>query len=104
MISMLDDLERDDSIHSVIITGNGRAFCAGADLSSGVDAFKSSRKNISEAEQKDFGGTLTLRMYRFLKPIIIACNGPAVGIGATMQLPADIRMQLEMLVLDLYFK
>jgi enoyl-CoA hydratase/carnithine racemase len=92
MISMLDDLERDDSIHSVIITGNGRAFCAGADLSSGVDAFKSSRKNISEAEQKDFGGTLTLRMYRFLKPIIIACNGPAVGIGATMQLPADIRI------------
>ena len=92
MISMLDDLERDDSIHSVIITGNGRAFCAGADLSSGVDAFQSSRKNINEAEQKDFGGTLTLRMYRFLKPIIIACNGPAVGIGATMQLPADIRI------------
>lgn len=92
IISMLDELEKDDSIHAVIITGNGRAFCAGADLSTGVDAFRGTDKNKVSSESKDFGGVLTLRMYSFLKPIIVACNGPAVGVGATMQLPADIRI------------
>ncbi|MEK9649901.1 MAG: enoyl-CoA hydratase-related protein [Gammaproteobacteria bacterium] len=92
IVSMLDQAEADDSIQAIIITGNGRAFCAGADLSSGVNAFQSSKKDHDSKEPKDFGGILTLRMYSFLKPIIIACNGPAVGVGATMQLPADIRI------------
>ena len=95
IISALDSLEADDSVHAVIITGKGRAFCAGADLSSGQDTFNPSFDNFAVQERdfrRDSGGILTLRMYKFLKPIVVACNGPAVGIGASMQLAADIRL------------
>ena len=95
IISALDSLEADDSVHAVIITGKGRAFCAGADLSSGQDTFNPSFDNFAIQERdfrRDSGGILTLRMYKFLKPIVVACNGPAVGIGASMQLAADIRL------------
>ena len=95
IISALDSLERDDSVHAVIITGKGRAFCAGADLSSGQDTFNPSFDDFAVQEsdfRRDSGGILTLRMYKFLKPIVVACNGPAVGIGASMQLAADIRL------------
>jgi len=95
IISALDSLEADDSIHAVIITGKGRAFCAGADLSSGQETFNPSFDDFA-VQEHDFrrvsGGILTLRMYKFLKPIVVACNGPAVGIGASMQLAADIRL------------
>ncbi len=95
IISALDSLEADDSVHAVIITGKGRAFCAGADLSSGQDTFNTSFDDFAVQERdfrRDSGGILTLRMYKFLKPIVVACNGPAVGIGASMQLAADIRL------------
>ena len=95
IISALDSLETDNSVHAVIITGKGRAFCAGADLSSGQDTFNPSFDDFAVQEsdfRRDSGGILTLRMYKFLKPIVMACNGPAVGIGASMQLAADIRL------------
>jgi enoyl-CoA hydratase/carnithine racemase len=95
IISALDSLETDNSVHAVIITGKGRAFCAGADLSSGQDTFNPSFDDFAVQEsdfRRDSGGILTLRMYKFLKPIVVACNGPAVGIGASMQLAADIRL------------
>ena len=95
IINALDYLEADDSVHAVIITGKGRAFCAGADLSSGRDTFNPSFDDFALQEsdfRRDSGGILTLRMYKFLKPIVMACNGPAVGIGASMQLAADIRL------------
>jgi len=95
IISALDFLEADDSVHAVIITGKGRAFCAGADLSSGQETFNPSFDDFAVQEsdfRRDSGGILTLRMYNFLKPIVVACNGPAVGIGASMQLAADIRL------------
>ncbi|MDB4056117.1 crotonase/enoyl-CoA hydratase family protein [Gammaproteobacteria bacterium] len=95
MIAALDALDADDSVHALIITGKGRAFCAGADLSSGQDTFNPSFDDFALQEsdfRRDSGGILTLRMYKFLKPIVIACNGPAVGIGASMQLAADIRL------------
>ncbi|MDA9614463.1 crotonase/enoyl-CoA hydratase family protein [Pseudomonadota bacterium] len=95
IISALDSLEANDSIHAVIISGKGRAFCAGADLSSGQETFNPSFDDFAVQEsdfRRDSGGILTLRMYKFLKPIVVACNGPAVGIGASMQLAADIRL------------
>ena len=95
IIHALDALDVDDSIHALIITGKGRAFCAGADLSSGKETFNPSFDDFAIQEsnfRRDSGGILTLRMYKFLKPIVIACNGPAVGIGASMQLAADVRL------------
>ena len=94
-IHALDALDVDDGIHALIITGKGRAFCAGADLSSGKETFNPSFDDFAVQEsnfRRDSGGILTLRMYKFLKPIVIACNGPAVGIGASMQLAADVRL------------
>ena len=98
LISALDLIENDDSLNAVIISGSGRGFCAGADLSSGKETFNPSYDNFAVHEQdfrRDSGGILTLRMYKFLKPIIFACNGPAVGIGASMQLAGDIRIASE---------
>ncbi|MDO7651463.1 MAG: crotonase/enoyl-CoA hydratase family protein [Gammaproteobacteria bacterium] len=95
MIDALDALDADNNIHALIITGKGRAFCAGADLSSGQETFNPSFDDFAVQEsdfRRDSGGILTLRMYKFLKPIVIACNGPAVGIGASMQLAADVRL------------
>jgi enoyl-CoA hydratase/carnithine racemase len=97
---LLDETDADDEVRVVIVTGAGRAFCAGADLSSGGNTFDRSahagdpiREALRVGEvYRDGGGTTTLRMYRSLKPIIGAINGAAVGIGVTMQLPMDIRM------------
>ena len=98
LICALDLIEEDDTLTAVIISGIGRGFCAGADLSSGKNTFNPSFDNFAVQEddfRRDSGGILTLRMYKFLKPIIFACNGPAVGIGASMQLPGDIRIASE---------
>jgi len=97
---LFDETDGDDAVRAVIVTGAGRAFCAGADLSSGGDTFDRNAHRgdpLREALRvgdvyRDGGGTTTLRMYRSLKPIIGAINGAAVGIGVTMQLPMDIRM------------
>ena len=95
---MLDAIERvnkDDNIKSLIITGTGRAFCAGADLSFGEKTFDKNFDTKAQYEsdvRRDAGGILNLKIYNCLKPVIVACNGAAVGVGATMQLPADIRI------------
>ena len=95
MLDAFDHIDSKDSIKAVIITGEGRAFCAGADLSSGGETFNSGF-DTSDTYKADFkrdsGGILTLRMFNCLKPILIACNGDAVGIGASLQLAADIRV------------
>jgi enoyl-CoA hydratase/carnithine racemase len=99
LIAAFDETDRDDAVRAVIITGAGdRAFCAGADLSAGDKTFDyegqggdALRDQVGDVV-RDGGGMLTLRMFDSLKPIIGAINGAAVGIGASMQLPMDIRL------------
>jgi enoyl-CoA hydratase/carnithine racemase len=90
MTEALDRADSDDAVHSVIITGSGRAFCAGADLSGG-DRFDSIVKS-PDFVPRDGGGVVALRMFAMRKPVIAAVNGAAVGIGATITLPADFRL------------
>ncbi|MDA9637028.1 crotonase/enoyl-CoA hydratase family protein [SAR86 cluster bacterium] len=93
IVNALDAAEENDEIRSIIFTGDGKAFCAGADLSSGGDTFDSSKavdKSVNAI--RDSGGLLTLRLFKSTKPLIGAINGVAVGIGATMLLPMDVRI------------
>ena len=97
MYELLDALERadaDDAVRAVIVTGAGRAFCAGADLASGGGAFDHTAGAKPQAieEHRDGGGLVTLRLYESKKPVIAAINGPAVGVGITMTLPMDVRI------------
>jgi len=106
LIAACDAADADDNVRAIIVTGAGKAFCAGADLSEGGKTFdraaRSDRKTAplrpngevewSDDAVRDGGGRVTLRMYKCLKPIIGAINGAAVGIGVTMQLPMDIRI------------
>jgi enoyl-CoA hydratase/carnithine racemase len=99
IIAALDLVDQDDEVKAVIFTGAGKAFCAGADLSQGGKTFDyeaqqtNARLSLKRAgAYRDGGGTVTLRIYECLKPVIGAINGAAVGIGFTMQLPMDIRM------------
>ena len=96
LCAAFDESDADDTVRAVIVTGDGRGFCAGADLTpdGGSDVFASGQKveSLSDPRVRDSGGMLTLRIFRSLKPVIAAINGPAVGIGATMQLPMDIRL------------
>lgn len=85
-----DRADADDAVRAVIVTGAGRAFCAGADLGSGGSTFEYERG--SAAEHRDGGGTVTLRIFDMKKPVIAAINGPAVGFGITLTLPMDIRI------------
>ncbi len=96
LIEAFDRADEDDSVRAVIVTGAGRGFCAGADLSSGGDTFDSGqRREVTIDEHRDGGGLVTLRIFESKKPIIAAINGPAVGIGATMTLPMDVRIASE---------
>jgi enoyl-CoA hydratase/carnithine racemase len=112
IISAFDETDARDDVKAVIVTGAGRAFCAGADLSAGAKTFDydartddtSSRAGqaspvradgtVDYAHEgvRDGGGRVTLRIFESLKPVIAAVNGPAVGVGVTMQLPMDIRL------------
>jgi enoyl-CoA hydratase/carnithine racemase len=84
----------DDDVRSVVVTGRGRGFCAGADLSSGPSVFDPSRSG-AVVEARDGGGVVSLAIVDCPKPVIAAINGPAVGIGATMTLPMDFRLAAE---------
>ena len=93
LINAFDKADEDDNVRAIIITGAGRGFCAGADLSVGADTFNADvRADRESGLQRDGGGLLTLRIFESKKPVIAAINGPAVGIGATMLLPMDIRI------------
>lgn len=98
---MLDELidayrraDEDDAIRAIVVTGAGRGFCAGADLSAGPGTFD--RRNadnvLGPEEHRDGGGLVSLTVYGLKKPVIAAINGPAVGVGITMTLPMDIRI------------
>ncbi|MCK0129084.1 crotonase/enoyl-CoA hydratase family protein [Erythrobacter sp. F6033] len=96
MVAM-DDIDADDGVRAVIFTGSGdRAFCAGADLTpeGGGHVFSDPNEvdDLSDERVRDGGGLLTLRLFESKKPLISACNGVAVGVGATMQLAMDIRL------------
>ncbi len=97
MLKLFDVTDADDSVRAVIVTGSGKAFCAGADLSSGGDTFnyqkrEASHEIIQHGIRRDGGGRLALRIFRSLKPVLAAVNGAAVGVGVTMQLPMDFRL------------
>jgi enoyl-CoA hydratase/carnithine racemase len=87
-----DQADADDDVRAVIVTGAGRGFCAGADLASGGDTFDARKREAVAGARRDNGGELTLRIFECKKPVIAAINGPAVGIGATMTLPMDVRL------------
>ncbi len=101
LIAAFDETDANDDVHAVIVTGAGRAFCAGADLGSGGDTFNyEARRARGEAAQtvgfaRDGGGIVALRIYESLKPVIAAVNGPAVGVGATMLCAMDMRLASE---------
>lgn len=91
-----DFADQSDEVRVVIVTGAGRGFCAGADLSGGAKTFdygNTARTEAPDPEKiRDTGGLVTLRTYKCNKPLIAAINGPAVGVGITMTLPMDIRL------------
>jgi len=111
LIKAFDEADKDDNVKAIIFTGAGRGFCAGADLSAGARTFdfesRDDRKDKkgavlengeidwSNPSIRDGGGLVTLRIFDCLKPVISACNGPAVGVGVTMQLAMDIRLASE---------
>ncbi len=91
----LDRADADDEVRAIVVTGAGRAFCAGADLSRGASTFDKTGQAPEfggHARERDGGGVLALRLFACKKPLIAAVNGAAVGIGATMVLPMDIRI------------
>jgi enoyl-CoA hydratase/carnithine racemase len=99
MVDALDRADADDDVRAIIVTGAGRGFCAGADLGAGASTFNYDNNPRGRTEgttwERDGGGLLTLRIFNCNKPVIAAVNGPAVGIGVTMQLPMDIRIASE---------
>lgn len=95
IIAAIDEVDADDAVRAVIFTGEGRAYCAGADLGGGQKTFQnlvSGEPEWNDPALRDGGGMITLRLFNCLKPVIGAINGAAVGIGATMLLPMDVRI------------
>jgi enoyl-CoA hydratase/carnithine racemase len=100
LLDAFDQADGADDVRAVIVTGRGRAFCAGADLSAGASTFDASsagsdvgvEKVDGAAVPRDGGGLVALRIFKMNKPVIAAINGPAVGVGITMTLPMDVRL------------
>jgi enoyl-CoA hydratase/carnithine racemase len=100
LVAAFDRADENDDVRVVVVTGEGRAFCAGVDLSQGSAPFDANRRSADERAAfgtvggvpRDRGGTISLRIAASRKPVIGAINGAAVGIGATMTLPMDIRI------------
>ena len=93
LIEAFDKTDADDAVRAVIVTGAGRAFCAGADVSGGGQTFDYESQGSTEPKEfRDGGGLVSLRIFESTKPVIAAFNGPAVGVGVTMTLPMDIRI------------
>jgi enoyl-CoA hydratase/carnithine racemase len=95
LIEAFDRADAEDDVRAIIVTGEGRGFCAGADLAGGGDTFDWRDRQEAEEVPRDLGGRVTLRIYQSTKPVIAAINGPAVGVGITMTLPMDIRLAAE---------
>ena len=96
-VDAFDRADADDDVRAVIVTGAGRAFCAGADLSDGKNAFDYDKQTGTARTEphRDKGGRLALRVFECKKPVIAAVNGPAVGVGATLPLAMDMRLASE---------
>jgi enoyl-CoA hydratase/carnithine racemase len=95
LIAAIDRADADDDVRVVVVTGAGRGYCAGADLAGGGETFDWRQRESSDSVPRDGGGRFTLRLFECTKPVIAAINGPAVGIGATMTLPMDVRIAAE---------
>jgi enoyl-CoA hydratase/carnithine racemase len=94
LIDAVDRVDADDAVRALVVTGAGRGFCAGADLSSGGETFSRGGSDVQTdvGVPRDGGGLVTLRLFDCTKPVIGAINGPAVGVGVTMTLPMDVRL------------
>ena len=96
LIAAFDRADADDDVRAVIMTGAGRGYCAGADLEKGGETFDARARGVSaDTVPRDNGGQFTLRIFNSTKPVIGAINGAAVGVGATMTLPMDVRLASE---------
>jgi enoyl-CoA hydratase/carnithine racemase len=95
LLAAFDRADADDDVRVVVVTGAGRAFCAGADLEGGGETFDASARQHGDEPHRDGGGRVTLRIFDSTKPVIAAINGAAVGVGITMTLPMDIRLAAE---------
>jgi len=91
LIEAFDRADADDDVRAIVITGAGRAYCAGADLAGGGETFDWRERQSGDEIPRDNGGVFTLRVFESTKPVIAAINGPAVGVGITWPLQADIR-------------
>lgn len=101
LMDALDEVDRDDDVRAVVVAGSGRDFCVGADLDEGFVADPSispihrefiDRTGTVEGLPRDGGGVLALRIAGCTKPVVAAVRGAAVGVGATMTLPMDVRV------------
>ena len=111
LTAVFDETDRDDNVRVVVVTGEGKGFCGGADLSKGAQIFDKEKNDAAGADDsalrpdgtfdygrqsaRDGGGKLALRIFASLKPVIGAINGAGVGVGASMLLPMDIRVASE---------